>query len=259
MHHLTNGSQINMSNATVTAIISSWKRNSIEEILQRLVAQTHSGIVEVIVWQNENRVDLAELHKRYKFTHIHSVNKNWKFHSRFALPLLVNTDYCIVLDDDTLPNKNYIKSCIDFSQEHQDKVIITSNGRDILDFNDPSRQQGYEASDQTVPFCVDFGGHSWFFKTEIVNHMWCNNSRLFYTGEDIEFCASAAVYGDIKTYVFGTEDKDNMSNYDRHKWGVIEASSSDPLHGQERSKMIRHWLGKGWQIKIVKKLTEMHR
>jgi hypothetical protein len=113
-------------------------------------------------------------------------------------------------------------------------------------------QRGYEASDQRSPEQVDFGGHSWFFKTEIINYMWRNNSRLFFTGEDIEFCASASVYGDIKTVVFGTTDNESMSNVDRYKWGSVEASCQHPLHGSERDKMIRHWIKNGWKIKILK-------
>jgi UDP-N-acetylglucosamine 2-epimerase (non-hydrolysing) len=112
------------------------------------------------------------------------------------------------------------------------------------------------------PTFVDFGGHSWFFKTEIINYMWRDNSRLFKTAEDIEFCASSSIYGDIKTITFGTTDFQAISNYDGDRYGgtkqpdgniIVASSYNNPYyHYINRIEMIQHWVDKGWKLKILK-------
>lgn len=240
-----------MSNITV--IVNVWKRNSCEEIMQRIESQTvRDQISEIIVWQNESHVDLSATREKYNFTHVHSVNKNWKFHARFTLPLVVNTDYCVVIDDDTLPNEKYLEECIRISKSGDDKVIICANGRDILSKSNPVMQKGYESEDLRATTEVDFGGHSWFFKTEIINMMWRENSRLFDSGEDIELCASASVFGGVKTVALGSEDLRCAADSDRNRFGHLHASSvaNVEAHYRARRKMIHHWLGKGWRLKI---------
>jgi hypothetical protein len=244
-----------MNKDNLTVIIGIWKRDSTEEIINLIESQTISdNISDIIIWQNDNHIDISDLVKKYNFAHIHSVNKNWKFHARFTLPLLVNTKYCIVLDDDTLIGPKYLEECIRFSQAHDDKVIICSNGRDINNPSQPNNQAWYESSDTKSPIEVDFGGHSWFFKTDIIHYMWKDHSRNFDSGEDIELCASAQVFGNIKTFVLGTEDRDAMGDMDRLKYGIVNASSGADLdaHYAARGKMISYWINKGWKLKCTR-------
>ena len=72
---------------TISVILTAWKRESIEEQLQRLLRQTLADQIDIYVWQNESHIDLSELQAKYGFELIHS-SKNFKFHGRFALPLL---------------------------------------------------------------------------------------------------------------------------------------------------------------------------
>jgi hypothetical protein len=131
--------------SSITVIVNIWKRNSLSEIVSLIKNQTvFNQINEIIVWQNEDHVDIKSVVKDNNLIHIQS-NKNWKFHARFTLPLLVDTDYCIILDDDTLPMPKYLEECIRVSKENDDKVIICSNGRDIVCINDPTKNIGYEA------------------------------------------------------------------------------------------------------------------
>ena len=68
----------------ITTIFTVWKRSSLEEQLIRIKNQSLSS--NLIVWQNDSHVDVSDLRDRYGFTHIHSVNRNWKFYGRFSIP-----------------------------------------------------------------------------------------------------------------------------------------------------------------------------
>ena len=143
----------------VTTIFTVWKRSSLEEQLSRIKSQTVGS--DFVVWQNDSLVDISDLRKQYNFTHIHSVNYNWKFYGRFAIPLLLNTKYTVILDDDTLPNPKWLEKCIRLCEEKE--CIVGGNGRilkprivgadyaEIVDTPDKDHE-------------VDFVGHAWFSK-----------------------------------------------------------------------------------------------
>jgi len=145
----------------ITTIICVWRRDSLEEILERVTAQTIAS--DIIVWQNENCVNIDDLHNKYNFTHIHSKNHNWKFHSRFCIPLVVDTPYITILDDDVLPNPKWFEKALNFVEEKD--CILGSSGRIIQPQNNYSQSidMGENGDKQ-----VDFVGHTWFFKRSSV-------------------------------------------------------------------------------------------
>jgi len=239
-----------MNNPQITVILTVWKRNNLEKQLKCIFDQTIKP-KEIIIFQNENHVDIKGIVNKYKLTHIQS-NKNLKFHGRFSLPLLLTTEYCVIYDDDTISNKKWFENCIRLIKEKN--CIVGGNGRTLAPtyFNGAmySRLSGGGRM-EPADIKVDFVGHCWFFKTEWIKYMWQNKTYSFDNGEDIQFCASAKIYGNIDSYV------PIMPENDKTLWGDIEQSKlgtdqyatfkTQKNHNNLRQQIIKYWIDKGWK------------
>jgi len=229
---------------TISVILTAWKRSSIEEQLQRLQQQSIADCTDVYVWQNDNHMDLSDLRKRYGFQHIHSF-KNFKFHGRFALPLLLDTEYSVILDDDTLPNPKWLEKCLSLSSAQN--CIVGGNGRlihpqfqiyDEMCVDDP--QQDTE---------VDYVGHCWFFKTEWARDFWSFQQPTFQTGEDISFCAALKIARGIRSLVSGKAVWEEVGDSDRRKYGTDSNSSYTTESGRVRRDIVfPWWRDRGWKF-----------
>jgi hypothetical protein len=226
----------------ITTILTVYKRPYTEEQIENILAQTLPS--NIIIWQNENHIDITPLKKKYNFTHVHSTH-NHKFHGRFTLPLLVNTPYVCVFDDDTMPGPKWYEKCKRSCEEKN--AIIGRNGRIILK---NFRQQGPIPKGNDIK--VDFVGHSWFFKREWIHHMWKQPAYSFENGEDIHFCAAAKIHGNIDSYIAGSNDpleqaiqdgKDGGYGADKFASYIVNKGS----HTKVRQQVWTHWLKKGWK------------
>ena len=124
----------------ITVILTQYKRNNTEIQLRALFAQTvFSRIDKIVIFQNENYLDLgflknidfsgdiieemtecnkdalAENRKKSKncmhdiIEIVQSKHRNYKFHGRFALAVLFDTEYTVVFDDDTIPQPKWLE------------------------------------------------------------------------------------------------------------------------------------------------------
>ena len=228
--------------SSLTVILTVWKRNYLEDQLQSIYNQT-SDIDEIIVYQNESHLDISDLRERYGFTHIHNVNKNFKFHGRFTLPLVLNTDYVAIFDDDTIPNPGWLEYAVNKSRELNS--IIGANGRfshikvggiDFGAFN-------------TEDVEVDFVGHCWVFKRDWVKNFWREDQVTLDNAEDIQFCASLKVNGGIRSFV-PAQPKDNPAIWsDPHNCVLGDddlASYKQQGHSDLRENVMGYWKDRGW-------------
>lgn len=242
----------------IVTILTVWKRNNLEKQIHSLIAQDIRPR-RVIVYQNENHVDIRDLVEKYGLEHIHSVNCNHKFHGRFTLPLLLKHEYCVIYDDDTISNKNWFRTCLDTINRHN--CIVGCNGRIIKSDYQLSETGPLSAEDINtynvrnlaklhMDRRVDFTGHCWFFKTEWAKYMWMTDACSFETGEDISFSAACKIHGGIETYI-PKSTADNMNC-----WGSIEPELGKDKHAayinqenslQLRQEIVNYWIGKGWR------------
>jgi hypothetical protein len=225
----------------LTIILTVFKRSSCEEQLERLKIQTLEH--NVIIYQNETHVDISRLRNKYSFKHIHSLDINFKFYGRFALPLLLDTEYCCILDDDLLPNPDWLMAtkfaCQNFN------AIIGSNGRILLNHS-LEHQKCIDLPQKNV--LVDYVGHSWFFRTEWIKNLWTHSIPTFENGEDISFCAANNLAG-INSMVISCENERQIGDSNRFKYGTDSNSFSqnNPYHNMEREQVVQYWLNKGWE------------
>lgn len=227
--------------ADITTILTVYKRPYTEEQIERILEQTVPS--DIIVWQNGNFIDITPLKEKYNFIHVHSTH-NYKFHGRFTIPLLLNTKYVAIFDDDTIPYKKWLEKCRRSCEEKN--AIIGRNGRIV---HKGMRQSGPVPSGADLK--VDFVGHCWFFKREWIHHMWREQAATFDNGEDIHFCAAAKIHGNIDSYVAGSPDPEEQATqsgrdgcYGADKFAHYIVNKK--RHGHVRKQVIRHWLNKGW-------------
>lgn len=228
----------------ISVILTAWKRSSIEEQLIRLDQQSMRGDTEIYVWQNDDHVDLTDLRKSYGFQHIHSY-KNFKFHGRFSLPLLLDTDYSVILDDDTLPNPKWLDKCVRLCSEKN--CIVGGNGRIVHPkFN---LYDEMCVDDPIGDFEVDYVGHCWFFRTEWARYFWSFQQPTFATGEDISFCASLKIAAGIPSFVSGKSVWEEIGDSDRRKYGTDTNSSYTTESGNIRRDVVfPWWRERGWKL-----------
>jgi hypothetical protein len=120
--------------ARITVVMTQYKRNTTELQLKSIFEQTvFSRIDKIVIMQNDDFVDLsflteidfstfiidpkADLKKCAKVPNeiqscvqiINSGNRNLKYHGRFAVALLFDTEFTAVFDDDTIPQPMWLE------------------------------------------------------------------------------------------------------------------------------------------------------
>lgn len=132
----------------ISVIVTQYKRNTTEIQLRALFSQTvFSKIDKVVIFQNEDYINLDFLTKidfseeiieeitpqnrkylsqnrKKSFNHMNDIieivqsrHHNYKYHGRFALALLFDTEYTFILDDDTIPQPKWLEASVDLSRK----------------------------------------------------------------------------------------------------------------------------------------------
>ena len=224
----------------ITVVLTVWKRDNFVEQLEAIKNQT-ADIDRIVVYQNENHIDLSQ-YQDGSWDHVQS-STNSKYHGRFTLPLLFESEYTAVFDDDTIPAPKWLEHCVNTSKKLN--CICGANGRNRSNKGSVGICDGFA---NPVPVKADIVGHCWFFKTEWIHYMWKEPTVSFSTGEDIQLCASAQIFGDIFSYVPSQPhdqpevwgDTNPMLGSDEH------ASWKLPHHNPDREKLYEHYSKLGW-------------
>lgn len=227
---------------SISVILTVWKRDNLERQLEAICKQT-ANIDEIYVFQNENHVDIENLKQKYNFKHVHSKNTNFKFHGRFTLPLLFDTEYTAIFDDDTIPNKKWLEHCIETIKNKN--CIVGANARK---YNDDSFDPFVGNRE---PIKCDIVGHCWVFRTEWIHYMWREKPPTYENGEDIHFCSTCKIYGGIDCYYPAqkNEETDTWGDTQRHL-GADEFATwrNFTNHDSLRYSLYEYWFQKGWNV-----------
>lgn len=241
-----------MEKLNITTIIQIYKRpNYLQEQIEAVKNQTVKSDKIVIV-HNEGEIKF----KYPKDIQLVYANPNLKFHLRYAVGLLMNTEYISMLDDDTIPQPRWYENCIETIKKHN--CICVTNGR-IVDRKNKTQYGPGWSNPSNNERLVDFGGHALFFKKSTLKYMWYDEIIEYNTGEDIQLSANAQIYGNIPTYVpphprenknlWGADPEKSM------KYGCDEMSSwivNKETHNSERFKLFDEYVKKGWKLVLEK-------
>ena len=111
----------------ITVILNCYKRPEyLKEQIEAIENQTIRP-KEIWIWYNNpedrEQLNLNEEFGKYKI--IHS-NHNFKFHGRFSLGLLAQTEYVCFFDDDTIPGKLWFENCLKTMEKTGDSILGTA-------------------------------------------------------------------------------------------------------------------------------------
>ena len=233
-----------LDNIKIGVIITVWKRQHLEKQLIQLSNQTIKPDY-IVVFQNENHINVVDIVKKYKVIHVKS-DYNTKFFGRFSYFFNLPVDICVAMDDDIIPGINCIKNYVEQCIKHN--AIIGGNGR--YSHNNPNNRPARmkDVGKRTNVLKVDFVGHLWCFKKDWLYYMFSAKPYTYETGEDMHFCFTCKLYGNISCYVgaqINKEDECDITNNsladDQHSSFKISEKDSHKL----RKEIQTYWHNKG--------------
>jgi GT2 family glycosyltransferase len=236
----------------ITVILNGYKR---PEYLKEQIAALRSQTVkpkEIWLWvnacpenKNFNPYNLG-LDKVFKS------NTNCKYHGRFAVGLLAQTEYVAFFDDDTIPGDMWFENCL---QTMKQAPGILGGAGCILQSRAYVQhiRMGWPAKNPQIVE-VDLVGHAWFMKREHLNYMWYETPFTFENGEDIQLSYLAKKHGRVRTYCPPhPEDNTRMhSSLKPEEYGNDNKASSNgslkaiPDFYRERDECISYSVDNGW-------------
>jgi len=236
----------------ITVILNVYKRS--EYLKQQIESINNQTIkpLEILIWNNKPE-DIPQenlLGLNYKVV---QSNHNFKFHGRFALGLLAQTEYVAFFDDDTIPGNRWFQNCIDTIKNGYDGILGSAGI--LLQGNryNPHQKVGWNGlrSENTIE--VDLVGHAWFMKKDYLRYLWYEEPISWDNGEDIQLSYQAQKYGNVKTFV-----PPHPSN-DQSLWGSMsetgskygddsKASFKKGNHYYLRNDIVLKSIQNGWKI-----------
>lgn len=236
----------------ITVILNCYKRPEyLQEQIQSIRNQTIQ-VNNIWIWYNKpedsQQYDLSDLGCK-----VITCNHNFKFHGRFALGLLAQTEYVAFFDDDTIPGNKWFENCLQYMS--QENLILGSTG--VLytgQSYDPHIKYGWNGTKNTELQYVDLVGHSWFMRRSTLQYLWYEDPISWDNGEDIQLSGFAYKHGGIKTAVppHPENNKDiwGSSNISMQYGNDQQASNKKTNHSPLRNKISNELLRNGY-IKVI--------
>ena len=139
----------------ISIVLTQYKRNTTEIQLRAILRQTAAEqISRIVILQNEAHVDLSFLDNidfssdalftgpsfksniRNLIQVVKSPNWNTKYYGRFALALMFDSEFCAILDDDTIPQPRFLEAAMALSAERNAIVgpvgVIISDDKQLF-------------------------------------------------------------------------------------------------------------------------------
>jgi GT2 family glycosyltransferase len=222
---------------SVVAVLSIYRRTQyFEEQLNSILGQT---IVpkEIFIWVNyhEDNLefvdnDLYPLLNKYDYKGFRVIKNdfNWKFHGRFSIAQMAQSEYVCVLDDDTIPGNGWFENCIKSMRIKNGLMGCIGEIYYLTPENHVHmhKTEGWRSNNQTIKR-VDVVGHSWFFRKEWLKFLWMEEPVTWDVCEDIQFSYCLQKYGGIYSYVppQPIEDIDLCGSSKGYEYGGDEVAS----------------------------------
>lgn len=206
---------------------------------------------DIHIWYNKS--DVAQYFPADKEIRTYACNWNTKFFGRFTIPLLLRTPFIAMFDDDTIPQKDWLKNCLETIQNPSSNGILGGSGVIILSRNyAPNTKYGWNSIHSNKVERVDLVGHAWFFRQEWAKYMWYEKPVNWDNGEDIMFSYLAQKYGGIYTFVppHPENNKDLWSadvNIGNTVGNDANATWLKNTHYGERDKICSYCIDNGWK------------
>lgn len=237
----------------ITVILNVYKRPyMLEEQIKAIKNQSIPINSENIhIWYNDS--DVQQFLPNDEKIKTYECSWNTKFWGRFMIPLLVDTEYIAIFDDDTIPQKDWFKNCLETINNPNTNGILGGIGV-ILDGKGYRKNHkiGWNAAHSNNTEQVDLVGHAWFFRQEWSKYIWYEKPFSWNNGEDIMFSYLAQKYGGINTYV--PKHPENQTNLWCNDLEIGQRIGSDENaswlksnHYQDRENICIYCINNGWK------------
>lgn len=236
----------------ITVILTVYKRSQyIQMQVDALRAQSNPPS-EIWVWCNDNDSDAQDFSSIVDRVIVS--NSNWKFWGRFAMANMARTRYIALLDDDILPQPDWLKNCLDTVTAGYDGIL---GGSGVIlpaaGGYSSKHKVGWNGHHYDKPTEVDLVGHAWFFDKCHLQYIWREPPQSWENGEDIHFSAMALKHGGIKTWVPPHPEKSPEKWCCRPDFGKMAGRTSTATHKSEghhqtRDEVVDGCRGGGWEI-----------
>jgi len=190
---------------SITVILTVYKRPY--SLIEQLEAVQLQSIApeKIIIWKNAAEgfeLPIIPEHLMKNVTIINS-STNYGVWARFSVALLANTEFIAVFDDDTIPQNNWFKNCLDTMKVKEGLLgSIGLRFQSGTEYIVSGTRFGWDGPSDEIEE-VDIVGHAWFFKRVWLSHLWNfipDYNIHLKSGEDIAFSYMLQRVG-IKTYV----------------------------------------------------------
>jgi len=237
----------------ISVILNVYKRPlMLEKQIRALKAQSVEIKSENIhVWYNKS--DVTQYFPEDKEIKTYACNWNTKFWGRFTIPLLIQTPYVAMFDDDILPQKDWFKNCLETIQKPESNGILGGSGVILTEKSyTPYNKVGWNGLHSDKIERVDLVGHAFFFRQEWIKYMFYEKPYTWENGEDITFSYLAQKYCGINTFVppHPETNKDMWStdyNVAETVGSDINASWRKKNHLTERDDICIYCINNGWK------------
>ena len=238
----------------ISVILNVYKRpNMLERQIQAIRNQSIPIKSENIhVWYNKS--DVPQYLPINKKINTYACNWNTKFWGRFTIPLLLNTKYIAMFDDDIIPQIDWFKNCLDTIEKPETNGILGGSGVVIHKGGYiPNNKFGWNSNHSDRTERVDLVGHAWFYRQEWIKYLWYEKPYTWDNGEDIMFSYLAQKYGGINTFVPPHPENNKNAWSSDFKIGNdigCDANASWRLanHLETRSEICIYCIKNGWKI-----------
>lgn len=247
----------------VTVILSAYKRL---EHLSKQVQHIKDQSIPTNIWidytipENYQMYDLMSLYPDCKITI--RPNHNLFHIGRFYHGLNADTEYLFICDDDQLPGRRYLESCINYMEQNGDCIIGAygvrlnplSEGytsKENFGWHDLISKKNNKVQE------VDMIGQSWFMKTKHLKVIAYENPSSRKNGEDLFFSFMTQKYSKIPMIIL-PHTSDNPEEWSTEpnfafKVGTDKHSTSFmPNHQSLRDKAVKEYRNKGWKLILEK-------
>jgi len=231
----------------ITTILNVYKR---PQYLQEQIKAIQTQSVptkELWIWRNENHGGDISAPEGAKLI---ESSFNFKYHGRFALALLAQTEWVAVFDDDTIPGIDWYKNCRSCIEQVGKSIMVSSGVKLLTRHNYKNQKYGCIGTRNHKMQQVHLGGHAWFFHIDAVRALWNRPQFTFDNGEDFQLSCFAQIDRGINTYV-PPHPMGNKKLWGSTKlgYGSDRAASHkvNPHHYEQRNKLAADCFNLGWK------------
>lgn len=235
----------------ISVILNVYKRPyTLEKQIESILNQTIKIEPENIhIWYNYSGVNQSKPNNNKIKTY--QCNWNTKFFGRFTIPMLCNTEYIAMFDDDIIPGVKWLENCLNTMNKVGGLLGCSGVIFQQKKYH-PFSKVGWNGLHSPDVHEVDLVGHSWFYKQEWIKYFWSEKPVSWDNGEDIMFSYLLKKNG-IKTYV-PAHPENNFDIWGNHpnlhnNWGSDSNASwiTNKNHYNERNNIVSTLINKGWK------------